>query len=595
MAGGWYLLLATAVTWPLVIHFTTSIPGALDAQDAIGMLWHAKEVAHGHESLFYLSRLYAPLGITTLTHSIGPVLGWLALPFWFGGATTAYNAAVLMGLWLTGCAMYLLARSLGLTWGAALFAGTLFLMAPAHLVAVTSGHLGSVFLGLIPLTLWSLNHALQSQYGRRWLLLTAVLFLLTLLHSGLQFIFVGLGAGVFTLLRILATPAPERTAVIQRASITALLALAATGWLLLAIWRIPQTTGIEVSKSIESWRFQPDLVQFFLPGSSTSWLGRRFVADWLRPFQSAETETAVYIPWTILFLSGVAYQTGHKTIRQWLWFGLVFILLAFGPSLRILGQTEWTTYNLHIPMPYTFLTSLPGMDFLRTPGRMMVMAHLGLAMLSGWGLVRLTEKVSGLWRLGVTAVFFALLLLETWPGQWLSFAPLRPLPDFYAQIATDPEQYNVFDLPIRPYAKPTYDSSYITYSSHYQMYQTTHGKGIASGYVARVYDPHPLFGHVISNKVFNFAMQDNVLLNHQPANRYTNMLYELASNNYRYVVFHKPQMAYRNYQPGAWGEQVALEFIAEVFGQQQPIVNDDLATVLRSAVNRHTATQHRPD
>jgi hypothetical protein len=577
----WYLLLTMVLLWPLVKYFTVVIPGTWDAQDAIGMLWHTKEVALGRESLFFMSRLYAPVGITTLTHSIGPLMGFMVLPFWWWGATAAYNAAVLLGVWLTGCCMYWFARSLGLPISASVFAGTLFLMMPVHLAAIPAGHLGTIFLGLIPLTLLALNRALSPQYGRKWLPITALLFLLVLLHSGLQFIFTGLGAAVLALMRFFAAPSTEeRIAVLQRIGFTALLSLAATGWLLLEIWRIPQAMGIDAAKSLESFRYQPDLIQFVLPGVRTSWLGKHFFADWLRPYTMIGSETAVYIPWTASLLSILACVVGQKTARQWFWFALCFILLAFGPTLRVLGQTEFTDYELPILMPYALLTSLPGLDFLRTPGRFMIMAHVGFALLAAFGLSWLSHKASKRGRIIIITGALAFLLLETWPGSnWFPLIQLRPVPDFYKQIAADQERYNVFDLPIRPNFQFTYDDSYIVYSSHYQMYQIVHGKGIASGYLARVYDPHPLFGHIITYNVFDYSPQDGIRVNHQPASRFTNMAYELTTHNYRYVVFHKPQTYYSNYQPGSWGERTAQQFVDEVFDQQPPLVDDKLVTV----------------
>jgi hypothetical protein len=113
------------------------------------------------------------------------------------------------------------------------------------------------------------------------------------------------------------------------------------------------------------------------------------------------------------------------------------------------------------------------------------------------------------------------------------------------------------------------------YSAYYQMYQMTHGKGIAIGYLSRSYAEHPVFPCLIPDRV---EMID-ILLDGEPVQCYQNTLIDLAQNNYRYVVYHKPQSIYKEYTPGSWGEQRAGEFIDRFFGEQLPLVDDDLVRV----------------
>jgi hypothetical protein len=230
-------------------------------------------------------------------------------------------------------------------------------------------------------------------------------------------------------------------------------------------------------------------------------------------------------------------------------------------------------------MPFAFLSDLPGFSFWRTPGRMMFVGFTALGVASGFGLVWLTSRLPNRWRTVVPIATTLLVLFENWPRTPQLQQQLPIVPPFYEQIAHDPENYGVFDLPVRPYMALNYYSDYIPYSSRYEIYQMTHHKGIASGYISRYYNYHPVFAQLISRSLDDSPWQKDVTLNGQPANRFTDAQYELARNGYRYVVFHKPQAGDEIYKSGSWGEQASKKFINSVFNDQTPIVDDNLTTV----------------
>ena len=105
---------------------------------------------------------------------------------------------LLFGFALTGYCMYLLARSLGFERGVSLFAGVVLLAAPIHLSA-THSHLSKIFLGLMPLVLLSLRHALNPDRSRWWAAVTAFILLLTILLASEQFIYSLLAMSFFLL------------------------------------------------------------------------------------------------------------------------------------------------------------------------------------------------------------------------------------------------------------------------------------------------------------------------------------------------------------------------------------------------------------
>ena len=151
----------------------------------------------------------------------------LVLPLWLFGPEAAYNGALLLGFSLSGFFMYLLAIELGLSRAVALFAGIVYLVAPIHLTAVY-GHLNKVFLGMLPLTLLFFHRALNLKHSIWWAGATVLALLLTLLHSGEQFVFIGLALVFFMAAIWLAADPAEKKGILFRGAFIVLGSLIVT-------------------------------------------------------------------------------------------------------------------------------------------------------------------------------------------------------------------------------------------------------------------------------------------------------------------------------------------------------------------------------
>lgn len=573
-----YLALSLAFTWPLPLYFSSAMLGVDDNRPLLWTMWYTKYAILEAQPLYYTHLLYFPVGVSLLTHGLGPLLGLIALPLWLWGPVTVYNSTILFTSVVTGYSMYVLARSQGFDRSVAFFAGVVLLMAPIRLAAIAVGHLAEIFIGLPALILWGLLLALNPTKSVWWAVITPVIWLLTILHVGEQFIFAGLAVGFWLVACLLFSQ--QRARVFKRVVIFSITSVVVTTPFLVAIWHASNSLGIEVKRNLESLQHHPDLAQFFAPTEFNRLLGAVF-SNVLHPVIVSPPETAVFMAWTGLFLCLAALVSRNKRAWLWLAFTMFAALIALGPFLKVWGKSTVTDFHLPIILPFAFLTSVPGLDFWRTPGRFMAIGHIGFGMSASFGLAWLQTKVPVRWRGWLPWLAVTLFLVETWPIPFNAYMQkLRPVPDFYQQIAQDQAVYGVFDLPLRPFRDINYDSWHINYSSYYQMYQITHQKGIAVGYVSRYYPQHPLFAQFVSDSVSNSPWQSRILLNGQPANRYANARYELARHNYRYVVFHKPQPDYDDgYTPGGWAEQAARQFIVEVFGDQPPLIDDNLTQV----------------
>lgn len=566
-----FTLTAVIFSWPLPRYFTTHlISSGGDARHNLWILWHVKEAVLGRQPFWDLPNLYYPAGASLLTHGIGPITGFLALPFWPWGPEAAYNGSVLLSLILTGYAMYLLARSLSLPREVALFAGLFLLAAPMHLAGL-HGHISKAFMAGPPLVLLCFIRAMNPTGRYTWAAATGAALLLTAVHNGYQFVVTSLTLPFVTAILLWQHPYSQWQPLLKRLAATVLSIALLVGPWVLSIQLASAGTAVNVDANLESLIFQPDAIEFLLPNPGVSRFFGSTTWNFLRARSIEPTiESTVYLSWVGLALAALIAWKGNKQTRSWLLLSLGFVLFALGPRLQLLGRTHYTEYQLPILLPYALLTSLPGLDFMRAPGRFMMVGYTVWCLTISLGLALLLEWQPR-WRRPLLLAATALLLIEFWPITW-PLEALRPVPDWYQKLAADPEMYGVLDLPI----KPTPDTWDIGYSSYYQMYQMTHHKGIASGYISRTYERHPLFPCIIPETV---PPEPGVFVNDGPADCRQNLLFELAAANYRYVVWHKGQPDHLHYKPDAWGEQEAAALIAYLFDDQPPLVEDHLVRV----------------
>ncbi|MFN8485576.1 MAG: hypothetical protein U0768_21245 [Anaerolineae bacterium] len=572
--------LAVALSWPMARDFTTKVlsDGEMDIPLNIWVLWHAKEALLGHQPLLYANLLYYPVGTSMLTQSPGPLLGLLALPFWGFGAAAAYNATLLLALWLSGVSMYLLARDLGLDRLVALFSAAVLMAAPMVLGGLPV-HMDKVFIALLPLALLAWRRALDPARSVGWVAVTAVIVLLTLLHGGWHFIQVMLAIAFFGAAAWLEPP--EKRGRLGRRQLLFLFFVAVyVGPFLFATLRAASSAQISLDRTEAAFRLQPDAIQFLLPAGFSRLLGEPTL-DLLAAYKIPWTiESAIGLAWVPLALAVVGLVTTWRKTRAWALLLALCMLLALGPQLSVFGERTFTKYDLPVALPYALVTSLPGLSFMRTPGRFMMLGSVILAVLAGYGLAWLVERRPR-WRHAIVAGAALLVLIPAWPVSWPQEA-LRPPPAFYQQIAADPEHYGVFDLPLR--TRQPYPEWWIPYTVRYQLDQMTHGKGIAAGYLSFVYREHPLFPCWYAGD----QTPGDVTINGQKVSCFTNAQYELARNGYRYVVLHKAQPDFPDFddlKPGSWMYKVSHAFVDAALPGVAPIADDDMVTVYPVPIN----------
>ena len=562
-----YALISIGVTWPLARDFTTRMTGSIfsDQLHSLWLLEHFRRWLDGAEPLFFSTSLYFPVGSSLLLDGVGPISGLMALPFSWAGPVAGYNGAALTGFTLTGYCMYLLARGVGLSSGVAFVSGAILQLAPVHMVSM-HGHLERTFIGLPALSLLGLHRVLEPRRSWWWAIATAALLLLTALYTASQLVFTGLAAALIALTVLVQAAPADRAAMLRRLAILAACCVVIVGPYLWAVRAVARDPAYFIALGQFSAYYSPDATQLVLPSAHSAVFGWA-PFEWIdaRPHEGLDiaVETAVGLSWTALILSVVALRFAGSQARPWIICALGLAVVSLGPSLRLFGHTTFTSQNLRIVLPYTFLSRVPGLDSLRVPGRFMIVGMAALAVAAGLGLQSLSAR-AGRRRAALIAAAVGLLLLESWPRRWPQWHPETsyPTPPFYQLIKRDAAQYGVLDIPF-VWPPGQMDVAYL-------WHQLTHGKPIAWGYLSRQYIKHPV--PLVQRALTSGAAARDPTLVAPGSNSSAR---ELQSLGYRYVVWHKtyPDM------PSAMS---ASSFVDLVFGPgARPFFEDDMVRVFR--------------
>jgi len=480
-----------------LLHLTTGLVGGdLDGYENLWNNWWVKTALFDlHRSPFYTDYLYYPTGTSLRFHTLNPLNGLLTLPFnaLFGPIATT-NGLALVALALTTSAAFLLIRDwVGDPWAA--FAGAaLFTYGSRNvLVFYTLGQAEKLSAEWLPLYLFLLFRALPRPMDQsapqpgpdRWRRYAggAVGTLLLLSLTDWQYLMLAVFTTLLYCGYILLTPRPRaaKVAIFGRLALIGGSYTAVAGPIL--VWPMVQealanpwliVTGQSAAHALDL----ADLLGLGNPGYlALALAGLGAVRAWRWP-----------APAPILF---------------WALAAGIFYLLALGPTLTVGGTATG------LPLPYALLQRLPVFSIGRDPSRFEIIGRLGLSLLAAYGLAavvggqgsRVRGQGSGDGRQQHFSLFtfhFSLpqlriqnselriplcvlfLLISLGPfvaaaGQATVDSPQWPA--FYRQIATDPADYALLELPLFTEKGRGED--------HYQAYQVLHGKPRFGGRLAR--------------------------------------------------------------------------------------------------------------
>jgi hypothetical protein len=401
---------------------------------------------------------------------------------WLGASPLlAYNVAFILSFALSGFAMHLLARALGLRPGLCFVAGLAYGFAPYR--AAQLAHLQMLAAFFIPLLFLGAHRFVQGG-GRGWLALVAVAWILQGLTNGYYLVFVSVLFGGWV---AWFAASPPRRGRVARVLLAWVLASACLTPVLLryAQWhdRYGFQRSIEeiellsadlvslvqpppalahwpdpTSAKPESWLFPGVTLPAVLAAFLLAWRARKrpdegpaacALAALAAIAATIAAVTAVTGPWRLalgglslsvkalskplavanyaLLLTAVSSRSFRSAWRRgsvpafYLAAGVAMMVLALGPNPVAAGTKFWDK------APYYHLLALPGVSALRVPARFAMPAAFCLALAAAASLGRLVER-RGRWGTALVALAAGGVL---WDG-WLDRLPILDAPEAVA-------------------------------------------------------------------------------------------------------------------------------------------------------------------
>lgn len=381
------LALAVVTSWPLALHLGSRI--APDLGDPIRTAWQIAWV--GHALLHQPLHLWSSNAFWPARNSLAfsdSLLGYAPTALVGHGPVAAvvrYNLLFLFAYSLAFVGPYLLSRELGLGRISSAVAGAAFAYAPFR--AAEAGHLHVISSGGIALALFLMLRGYRRHapwtIAAGWAVAAWQLSLGFTLGLQLAYLLAALSVIVAVAWLRRGRPAPPRAVVAATAGGLALFGLVAA---------LQASPYLQVSHDYPSARRTIAEVQRYsapakallaAPANNRVW-GSATAP--LRDSLSSHNESDLFpgAVITLLAIVGVSVSVLDRRLRIWLAAAAVITgLLALGLSLTSGGYPYRLLYDL-----------LPGWDGVRTPGRLVTMTSLALALLAAAGVDWLVARRS---------------------------------------------------------------------------------------------------------------------------------------------------------------------------------------------------------
>jgi hypothetical protein len=399
----------------------------------------------------------------------------LALPLapFTDDAVLMFNLVRLLTYVLSAFGAYLLARELGTGEAASLAAGALFAFSPMRGELV--GHLSALGTQWLPLVLLFLY-----RFARRGSACDAAL-------AGAFYVLAGWACGYHGILGLLVLPPAAlvllwgRPGLILRALPG--VAIAAAGLFPMYLMHRAAFAPYAFSRGREETILYSASLESFL--ASGPWnLLYGGITTALRGSGEGNLFPGLVVPGLLLWRAREMWRRRQRPGREALALvvlGIVAVLVAVGPEVRLLGRTLFLG-------PYGYLRDvLPLLQNIRVTARVSAYLALALAILAARALDRLGTRprlAVALFALGMLEATFAPVPFASW-AQVIDTS--KPLPAVYQWLREQPGAFAIVELPMLPddgqFRRPDFDESI------YMAWSTWHWKRLVNGY-AGLDPPH---------------------------------------------------------------------------------------------------------
>ncbi len=436
-----YALMAVALTYPLILHITTHVPG--DGRDDPPLVWNLWWVRYAlldlHTNPLACLYMFYPIGINLTFFTLTILNGMLSIPVQLSaGLVLSSNINMLGAYAVAGFGMYLLAldvlaaarRRGPAMYLAAFAAGAVYAFAPIKMIfaslgqfnmtssqwlplcvlylirvgrstaAATERHTSDVKAAAIPSAGWLGGWPGSDRRGLRDALLAATFLLFTayaeVTFASFLMIFLAVYLGYLLV---------TRRARLNLQLCGRLMALGAT--VVAGFWPILgsmlREMAVEGDYSLSAgWGFADiyvaDLFGFFIPSHLHPLLGS-WAQQATRAFSYTNFATIGFVALALAIVGLLARRRqgdDHDTAPAGFWAtsALLYAVLSLGPVLHIAGQWAFNLDGLlvRLPLPFIILHYVPFIKANRYPSRLHVLVMLCLAVLVAYGVEAILDR-----------------------------------------------------------------------------------------------------------------------------------------------------------------------------------------------------------
>lgn len=475
-----FAVLSLAMTYPLVFHMADHVPSDLgDPLYTVWLFsWTYQSIGSGFHGLWDANNFY-PHKKTVLfaDHILG--LSILAAPVALvtGNFVFAYNFLFILSFFLCATGMYALIYHLTESRIAAVLGGLVFAFFPYRFAHIS--HLEILFFGWMAF-LFLFLHRFFKNPSIKNVMGIGVFYILQVLCCGYYGVFMTLYTGLFVVYYAWTAQFFKKKEFWIKISLLALACFLILIPLYLPYISVHKTMTFERRiGAVIHYSAQP---QHYLavPPWNVAW-GRLMGTEGGQEWQLYPGALALFLA-AFIFLRKKAHRLRGKNDKPHKIFYIIMagtaFILSMGPVIRFLDREIVTG-------PYMLLYKwVPGFSSLRASSRLSVIFMLALSVLSGFGVVRLLERVSRPAAKHILAVFFGGLILMEFvslplPLKWIEKG--ADIPAIYSTVKELPENSALMELPVPPLVMGR------AFDSVYMYFSIFHGKPIVNGYCG--YDP----------------------------------------------------------------------------------------------------------
>ncbi len=405
-----YVALMIAITWPLVLHITSWIPGG-GGGDPAGYAWDVWNAAnngtdiwgtgvqHGVAAPF--GRPVVGTGVLMQFASYGP--SWLIAEI--AGPEAGINIALILGVAFSGAAMYALVRWMGLSAAASAWAGLAFVVFPHHLLKIGS-HFPLAYMACFPLALLAALWWARGPSVRRALAVTASVG------------FAWLSNPYYGVMVIIMVACVMLVAAVYRIRTdgfgTAIRQSAVVAGLLLVLVAIPLAVALASSKSGVDAAFSRSAIElelygarpldYLLPSGASDVMNRLVGPEDWAPHARPGGERTIFLMWTViaLALAGFVIAVRRRMMRD---SQMGVTVLSMAMIAVVCGAfslaSPMTILGRRVTMPSGYLFQFA--DYLRVYARFAVPVTCALIVVGAIALDRVLGRIRPVVLMGAAA------------------------------------------------------------------------------------------------------------------------------------------------------------------------------------------------